>query len=78
MAEESGVATRGAASYAEALAGADIACGTTAEGDPAVRRSWLAPGVHVTSVRAVGRELDDATVADAPGASRRSAQSPRR
>jgi alanine dehydrogenase len=65
LADELGVATRGAASYAEALDSADIACGTTAEGDPAVQLSWLAPGMHVTSVRAVGREIDDATVADA-------------
>ncbi len=65
LAAELGVPARGAADYAGALDGADIACGTTAEGDPAVRLSWLTPGVHVTSVRAVGRELDDATVADA-------------
>ncbi len=65
LADELGVVARGAASYAEALDGADIACGTTAEGDPAVQRSWLAPGMHITSVRAVGREIDDATVADA-------------
>jgi ornithine cyclodeaminase/alanine dehydrogenase-like protein (mu-crystallin family) len=62
---ELGVAARGAASYAEALDGADIACGTTAEGEPAIQRAWLTPGMHVTSVRAVGREIDDATVADA-------------
>jgi alanine dehydrogenase len=65
LAAELGAAARGAASYADALEGADIACATTADGDPAVRRPWLAPGTHVTSVRAVGRELDDATVADA-------------
>jgi alanine dehydrogenase len=65
LAAELGVVTRGAASYAEALDGADIACGTTAEGDPAIRRAWLSPGVHITSVRFGGRELDDATVADA-------------
>jgi len=62
---ELGVAARGTASYAEALDGADIACGTTAEGEPAIQRAWLTPGMHVTSVRAVGREIDDATVADA-------------
>ncbi|QYN32325.1 ornithine cyclodeaminase family protein [Pseudonocardia sp. DSM 110487] len=65
LAAELGVAARGAASYAEALDGADIACGTTAEGEPAIQRAWLSPGMHVTSVRAVGREIDDATVADA-------------
>jgi ornithine cyclodeaminase/alanine dehydrogenase-like protein (mu-crystallin family) len=62
---ELGVTARGVASYAEALDGAEIACGTTADGDPAIRRSWLSPGVHVTSVRFGGREIDDATVADA-------------
>ncbi|WP_345612139.1 ornithine cyclodeaminase family protein [Pseudonocardia adelaidensis] len=62
---ELGVAAEGAGSYAEALEGAEIACATTADGEPAVQRPWLAPGVHVTSVRAVGRELDDATVAEA-------------
>jgi alanine dehydrogenase len=65
LAAELGVAAKGAASYADALDGADIACATTADGEPAIQRPWLAPGTHVTSVRAVGREIDDATVADA-------------
>ncbi|MHA6617826.1 ornithine cyclodeaminase family protein [Pseudonocardia sp. DLS-67] len=65
LAAELGVAAVAAASYADALDGADIACGTTSAGDPAIRRARLAPGVHVTSVRFGGRELDDATVADA-------------
>jgi ornithine cyclodeaminase/alanine dehydrogenase-like protein (mu-crystallin family) len=54
-------------SYAEALAGAHIACATTHSVEPVVRREWLDPGTHVTSVgfNASGRELDDATVADA-------------
>ena len=32
-----------------------------------MRREWLAPGVHITSVgyNQAGREVDDATVADA-------------
>ena len=35
--------------------------------EPVVRREWLDPGTHVTSVgfNAAGREVDDATVADA-------------
>ena len=53
--------------YAEALAGADIACATTHSVEPVVRREWLHPGMHVTSVgiNPTGREVDDATVADA-------------
>jgi ornithine cyclodeaminase len=54
-------------SYRVALDGADIACATTHAVDPVVRRPWLAAGVHVTSVgyNPAGRELDDATVAEA-------------
>jgi ornithine cyclodeaminase len=54
-------------SYRQALHGADIACATTHTIDPVVRREWLTPGVHITSVGAnqAGREVDDATIADA-------------
>jgi ornithine cyclodeaminase/alanine dehydrogenase-like protein (mu-crystallin family) len=54
-------------SYREALDGADIACATTHAAEPVIRRPWLAPGVHVTSVgyNPAGREVDDATVRDA-------------
>ena len=54
-------------SYADALAGAHIACATTHSVEPVVRREWLDPGTHVTSVgfNAAGREVDDATVAEA-------------
>jgi ornithine cyclodeaminase len=54
-------------SYAEALRGADIVAAATHTVEPVVRREWLSPGVHVTSVgyNQVGREVDDATVADA-------------
>lgn len=53
--------------FREALEGADVACATTHAQDPVVRREWLDAGVHVTSVgyRPGGREVDDATVADA-------------
>ncbi|MFE0378161.1 ornithine cyclodeaminase family protein [Streptomyces inhibens] len=53
--------------YAEALDGADIAAATTHSTDPVIRRAWLTPGVHVTSVgfNPDGREIDDATVAGA-------------
>ncbi len=58
---------RPAADYAEALADADIACATTHSVEPVVRRAWLRPGTHVTSVgyNRAGREVDDATVAEA-------------
>jgi ornithine cyclodeaminase/alanine dehydrogenase-like protein (mu-crystallin family) len=54
-------------SYREAMDGAHIVCATTHPGDPVVRREWLQPGTHVTSVgwAPAGREVDDATVADA-------------
>ena len=53
--------------YAEALDGAGIVCACTHAVEPVVRRDWLAPGAHVTSVgyNPDGREVDDATVADA-------------
>src|SRR5215207_9457169 len=51
--------------YAEALDGAGIVCACTHAVEPVVRRDWLAPGAHVTSVgyNTKGREVDDATVA---------------
>ena len=52
-------------SYRAALDGADIACATTHSAEPVVRREWLSPGVHITSVGYGGRELDDATIVDA-------------
>jgi alanine dehydrogenase len=65
--EELGVVVGAFASYEEALRGADIACATTHSAEPVVRRGWLSPGVHVTSVgyNPAGREVDDATIADA-------------
>ncbi|MGW1378859.1 ornithine cyclodeaminase family protein [Streptomyces sp. NPDC002446] len=56
-----------AATYAEALDGADIAAATTHATEPVIRRTWLTPGVHVTSVgfNPAGREIDDATIAEA-------------
>lgn len=58
--------TEAAESYQDALAGADIVCATTHAVEPVVRREWLRPGVHVTSVgyNSAGRELDDATVVE--------------
>ncbi|MFE0193766.1 ornithine cyclodeaminase family protein [Streptomyces sp. NPDC058989] len=56
-----------ASTYAQALDGADIAAATTHATDPVIRRTWLTPGVHVTSVgfNPAGREIDDATIAEA-------------
>lgn len=61
------VPVEAAATWAEALDGADIAAATTHAVEPVIRRSWLTPGVHVTSVgfNPDGREIDDATVAEA-------------
>ncbi|MEU5052105.1 ornithine cyclodeaminase family protein [Streptomyces sp. NPDC021096] len=58
---------RAAPSYAAALDGADIVAATTHCLEPVVRRPWLTPGVHITSVgyNPDGREIDDATVAQA-------------
>ncbi|MEU0786075.1 ornithine cyclodeaminase family protein [Streptomyces sp. NPDC006173] len=58
---------RAVSGYAEALDGADIAAATTHAVEPVVRRAWLTPGVHITSVgyNPAGREIDDATIAEA-------------
>src|SRR5579875_3831156 len=65
--EELGLPVRAVDSYAEAAQHADVVCATTHAVEPVVRRDWLAPGTHVTSVgcNPVGRELDDGTVMDA-------------
>ncbi len=61
------IEARGADSYEEALADADIVCAATHALEPVVRRASVSPGAHVTSVgyNPHGRELDDAIVADA-------------
>ncbi|WP_225638318.1 ornithine cyclodeaminase family protein [Streptomyces solaniscabiei] len=58
---------RAVSGYAEALDGADIAAATTHAVEPVIRRPWLTPGVHIASVgyNPAGREVDDATVAEA-------------
>jgi alanine dehydrogenase len=64
---EQGLPARAAPSFADAMRGADVVCATTHPREPVVRRAWLDPGTHVTSVGfdPTGREVDDATVADA-------------
>lgn len=48
-------------SFEAAVRGADVVCCCTDAPDPVIRREWLRPGAHVTSV-GTGRELDPATV----------------
>jgi ornithine cyclodeaminase len=65
--DELGVMVRAVASYPEAIEPADVVCAATHAVEPVVRREWISPGTHVTSVgyNPAGRELDNQTVADA-------------
>ena len=67
LAAEIGRPVEAVASYADALAVADVVCAATHSPEPVVRREWLRPGVHVNSVgyNAEGREVDEAVVVDA-------------
>ena len=67
LGRELDVRARGTDSYEEAMTGADVVCATTHTVEPVVRRAWLSPGAHVTSVgyNPAGRELDDETIAGA-------------
>jgi ornithine cyclodeaminase/alanine dehydrogenase-like protein (mu-crystallin family) len=51
-------------SFEQAVRGADVVCCCTHASEPVLRREWLSPGAHVTSVGAAldGPELDPATV----------------
>lgn len=54
-----------AASLEEAVRAADIVCATTHTKEPVVRRAWVSPGTHITSVgfNSAGRgEIDPETV----------------
>lgn len=54
-----------ASSYEDAIRGADVVCACTHPHEPVVRRQWLSPGTHVTSVGfSEGAEVDEATVRD--------------
>lgn len=55
------------ASFEEAVRGADVVCCCTDAATPILRREWLSPGAHVTSVGCArnGPEVDEATVAAA-------------
>jgi ornithine cyclodeaminase/alanine dehydrogenase-like protein (mu-crystallin family) len=67
LSDELGISARGVGSYQDALHQADIVCAATHGIEPVVRREWLSPGTHVTSVRYIadGREVDDQTIIDA-------------
>jgi ornithine cyclodeaminase len=67
LAGELDLPVRVAASWQDACDGADVVCATAHAFEPVVRRGWLTPGVHVTSIgyNPKGREVDDATVAEA-------------
>jgi alanine dehydrogenase len=57
---------RVATSFEDAVRGADVVACCTDAREPVVRREWLAPGVHVSSVGGTfGPELDPETVAAA-------------
>jgi ornithine cyclodeaminase len=67
LGKELGLRVHASASGQAALDGADIVAATTHTVDPVVRREWLAPGTHVSSVgyNPEGREVDGETVRDA-------------
>jgi ornithine cyclodeaminase len=67
LGSELGLDVQASPSYEEASLHADIVCATTHALEPVVRRAWLSPGVHVTSVgyNPAGREVDDDTIRDA-------------
>ena len=50
LAAETGLPAAAAASYHEAMDHADIVCATTHSIEPVVRREWVSPGTHITSV----------------------------
>lgn len=67
LGEELAIPVSGSESYAEAMEGADVVCACTHAPEPVVRREWVSPGMHITSVglNRDGPEVDAATVRDA-------------
>lgn len=64
LAPEIGLPVQAVDSYRQAMEDADIVCATTHSIEPVVRREWVSPGTHITSVGydPAGREVDDDTV----------------
>lgn len=62
LADELGATAVG--TFEEAATGADVVCACTDASTPILRRNWLEPGAHITSVGASagGPELDEETV----------------
>ena len=58
------VGTTAVSSFEEAVRGADVVCACTSSAEPVLRRDWLEPGTHVTSVGSSmeGPELDRETI----------------
>jgi ornithine cyclodeaminase len=67
LSKATGVAFEATVSFADAAAQADVVCATTHSTEPVVRREWLAPGAHVSSVgfNPDGGEVSPDVVADA-------------
>jgi ornithine cyclodeaminase len=61
------VGAQAAPSFEDAVRGADVIAATTHSQEPVVRREWLSPGAHVSSVGfpGEGSELDPAIVREA-------------
>jgi ornithine cyclodeaminase len=61
QAKKHGITVEVSGSVAEAVAGADLICTTTAAPEPILQGEWLEPGVHINAVGssvAFARELD--------------------
>jgi alanine dehydrogenase len=65
LAQELALPVEAVPTFEEAVRGADLVCATTHTMEPVVRRAWVSPGTHITSVgfNSAGRgEVDPETV----------------